>query len=257
MEPKNNSFQNFLEPITSEIIQKYWIDKNGLLKKDPDFTPNYSKKEKYAVDTLLSLGEIESLYDQLEQAPYFLSSFRQTKTLKEKGISRYDHIIYHIESHLFRTTGILDRMMIHLNIVFKFGLSPLKCKAYNLLLDKKGNLTQHSKIIGEINPKLLLILIKFKEIVDHFRDSRNQITHQSTYRSEILRNVQLYDIAKKIYPLEYPIKRHKHVEKRITDKAVRKYKTDMLEFNSGIRAILDHVYPYLEEIWKEEYAKKD
>lgn len=43
--------------------------------------------------------------------------------------------------------------------------------------------------------------------------------------------------------------------KKETDKAVDTYKKHMLKLNFEIRELLDEIYGYLEEIWKEEYEK--
>lgn len=248
---KEIPFQRHLTNLASKIIQKH----TKALIGESEEEIKYSKKENYVVKTLLSLAEIEFVFEQLEQTPHFLSNFRHTKTLKEVRINRFHHIIYHIESHLFRTTGILDRMMIHLNEVFKFGLSQEKCKAHNLLMNRKGKEGKYAKEIRNKNPKLYSTLINLMNLIDRFRDIRNEISHQSRYRSERLMYVEMYHIFQQRGEVEFlktPFKNH---IKKETDKSVDSYKKHMLNLNSEIRELLDEIYSYLEVVWKEEYKK--
>lgn len=252
---KEIPFQRHLTNIASKIIQKHTKNNQGALTGASEKEIKYSKEENYVVRTLLSLGEIEFVFEQLEQAPYFLSNFRHTKSLKEVGINRFHHIIYHIESHLFRATGILDRMMIHLNEVFKLGLSPEKCKAHNLLMNRNGKEGKYAKEIKNRNPKLFSTLINLMNLIDRFRDIRNEISHQSRYRSERLKYVEMYHILQQEGEEEFLKPAFKTQIKKETDKAVNSYKKHMLKLNSEIRKLLDETYGYLESIWKEEYEK--
>jgi hypothetical protein len=216
----------------------------------------YTEKEDYIVNTLLSLGEIETVYEQLEQSPYFLSNFRQTKPLKKKGITRFNHIIYHIESHLFRATGILDRMLIHINIVFKIGLIPEKCKTYYLLIDKKGKEGKYSSSIKNKCPGLFDNLIELMNAVDKYRELRNLISHEKRYQSEYLKHVEMYHILQQgECTSEFNTGYYKYHVKRETDQAVATYKNQMLNFNEEIRNLLDKIYLKLEKNWKIELSK--
>lgn len=252
---KETPFQRHLTSIASRIIQKHTKNNKGALIEESEKAIKYSKKENYVVSILLSLGEIEFVFEQLEQAPYFLSNFRHTKSLREAGINRFHYIIYHIESHLFRATGILDRMMILLNEIFKLGLSPEKCKAHNLLMDRKGKEGKYAKEIKNRNPKLFSTLINLMNLIDGFRDIRNEISHQSRYRSDRLKPIEMYHILQQEGEEEFLKPPFKSLIKKETDKAVNSYKIYMLKSNSEIRKLLDEIYGYLEVIWEEEYKK--
>jgi|GEM_PF-4077463 len=242
---KEYPYLRVLPNLGSEIIKEY-------SKTDKD----YSDKDSYVVNTLLSLGEIESVFEQLEQSPHFLSNFRLTKSLKENGIGRFNHIIYHIESHLFRATGILDRMLIHINVVLNIGLSPEKCRTYYLLTDDRGKEGKYAANIKDKSPELFQSMIELRNYVDKYRELRNIISHQKRYASSSLKDVETYHILQQGEDDDGPFGsgKYDHFIKLQMDRAVKEYKTQMLDFNKGIRTLLDNIFILLEEIWHNKYA---
>ena len=209
-------------------------------------------KENYAIDTFLALAEIETVFEQLEQTPYFLSNFRQTKTLKKREITRFNHIIYHIESFLFRTTGIIDRMLLLLNVIFETKLPPEKCKQPNFLLNKNGKNGKYAHIIIKRDSELFLELNLFATLIQDFRNIRNEITHQKRFNSKDLKNIEMFHLVMQ----NAEMKKYKYQIKDETDKVVFTYKNWMLDFNKKIKIHLDKIYEHLDIIWTEEYDKK-
>ena len=243
---KKENLKNKLNSLASEFINKN-LDKTPI-EKGKETTP----KIDYLIESFLALAEIENIFEQLEQTPYFLSNFRQTKKLKEKGISRFNHIIYHIESYLFRITGIMDRMMLLLNIVFETNLVPEKCKSYNFLLNNEGKEGKYAGIIKKSDPELYLELNLLSLLIQDFRKIRNEIAHQKRFNSKDLRNIELFNIVES----DIENDNYKYVIKRETDKTVAEYKRKMLSANEKIRTHLEKIYECLNFIWSETYDKK-
>jgi hypothetical protein len=242
---KEYPYLRVLTNLSSEIIKQY-------SNTDKD----YSDKDSYVVNAFLSLGEIESVFEQLEQSPHFLSNFKLTKSLKENGISRFNHIIYHIESHLFRATGILDRMLIHINVVLNIGLSPENCRTYYLLTDDKGKEGKYAPNIKNKSAELFQSLLELRNYVNRYRELRNMISHQKRYASASLKKAEMYHIVQQGEDHNGPFAagNYDHFIKLEMDRAVRQYKTQMLDFNSGTRKLLDKIFMFLQEVWHREYA---
>lgn len=247
-------FLRHLTNLASSIIQKYSDENKDFLKSNEPIL--YNRDEAYVVNSLLSLGEVETVFDQLEQSPYFLSNFRITDSLKKEGINRFHHIVYHIESHLFRAAGILDRLFIHINTVLNIGLTPEECKPYNLLVTLKGKEGKYNKQIKQYGSDLNDELINMLNSVNKLRDLRNFISHQGRYQSEHFKHIEMYYILLASEgPNEYKEGRYKYFYKSKTDNAIKRSKTEMLTFNNEIRLQLDFIYSRIEEIWKVEYEK--
>ena len=247
---KKETFKDKLNILASKFINENLDREKGKIPVESG--KKTTPKTDYLTESFLALAEIEIIFEQLEQTPYFISNFRQTKKLKEKGISRFNHIIYHIESYLFRITGIMDRMMILLNIIFETNLKPAQCKPHNFLMDKKGKEGKYAEIIKRSDPELFLELNLLGLLIQDFREIRNEITHQKRFNSKDLRNIELFNIVES----DVEINNFKYLVKKETDKTVSEYKRKMLSANENIRVHLEKIYECLDFIWSEKYEKK-
>jgi len=239
--------------LASLVLKKYSDGNNSDMNSK---SIPYTLSEQYIVDGLLTLGEIETTLEQLNQSPFFLSNFRQNPNLKKQGIDRFQHIIYHIESHLFRTTGLLDRLLIHINTVFQFGLEPKDCKPYLMLENQNGKPGKYFNLIKDHSSELGTELLEIFHLINEVREPRNTISHQERYRSEHLKYVEMYSIlSNDTMPNEWNQGMYYHHFKLRTDEAVRKSKHEMIQFNEQIAEHLDCVYRLLYPIWKEQYKE--
>ena len=95
---KENDFSKTMSKFAREIHKKIPISDiiNDTVK------PLSSIKDKYIIDCFLAFGRVETCMEQLQHSPLFLSNFRSTESLKKNNITRFDHIIYHIESYYLR-----------------------------------------------------------------------------------------------------------------------------------------------------------
>ena len=247
---EKDTFKKKLTNLTSNFITENLVNTEGTIIEGNKQKP--TTKQGYLIDAFSALIEIETIIEQLEQTPHFLSNFRQTQKLKENGIRRFNHIIYHIESYLFRTTGIVDRMMILLNIIFETNLPPEKCKTYNFLLDNKQKEGKYAGVIKERSSELFLELNSLALFIQKFREIRNEITHQKRFNSNHIRNIELFNIVE----FDVETSNYKHFAKREADKKVSMYKKKMLDTNNKIKAHIDKIYELLDFIWVETYDKK-
>ena len=247
-------FQRTLTDIVSGIIRKYTKgkDKERMWSKEPY---PYTLKEQYVADTFLALSEVESVFKQLEQSEYFIANYRQTKKLSEQGINRFQHIIYHIEAHIFRQTGLMDRLLFLLNIVYELKLSPVKCKRFMFFANKKGKAAKFEKLIRNDNAKLFEWIELLNSSIDLNREIRNEIAHQSRYSSEKLRDVELFFIVDEEGVSELPNGSLKYIKKKYADDAVKKFQLAMNTMNLEIRSNLRHIYSFMEFTCTTKYEK--
>lgn len=252
---RESSFSQSLATKTSLIIQKYIpIDELSFNKND-NRKISYTNEELYVVNSLMTLGEVESVYRQLEQSPHLLANFRRTKSLERNSITRFDHIIYHIESHFFRATGILDRLLIHINVVFKLGLNSKKCKPSTILQNQNGQEGKYAISIKEYSLDLYNNLIQLLGLINTFRVKRNEISHEKRYSSDKLHYIEMFNLLTSNETTKSDFVGYKFLIKRETDKAVTTYKNRMLDFNLSVKKLLDPIFVQIENKWIEEYSK--
>ncbi|MGY5353549.1 Cthe_2314 family HEPN domain-containing protein [Wenyingzhuangia sp. IMCC45467] len=237
---KEITFKKKLGNLSSEFI----------IKNDDKYKP--TNKDNFLIESFLAVAEIDIVLEQLYQTPYFLSSFRQTEKLKKNGIYRFEHIIYHIENYLFRTTGIMDRLLIFLNILLETNLKPRDCKPYNFLINKNGTEGKCAEKIKLKSPELFFELNLLNSFIDTFREIRNEITHQKRFNTEDLKKIELLNIVSK----DSTISNEKYTLKRETDKIVFKYRDLMLKNNNEIEIQLNKIYKILDLVWSEVYKNK-
>lgn len=252
---ENNTFKQKLTKLASDIISKELENSKSLFSDRKDIKTTV--KEDYVIKTLLAINEIDITIEQLKQSTIFISHFRQTKKLTDNKITRFDHTIYHIETFLFRTTGVLDRILILQNIILDLKLEPEKCKPNNFLLNlnnKKDG--KYAPILKKRSPELFLELSLLFMIINDYREIRNEITHQKRFKSEDLKTIEMFDIVQREGNNELNNPNFKYKIKHATDLIISKYKRNMISLNDKIQNHILEIYRYSENIWEEEYVNK-
>jgi hypothetical protein len=150
--------------------------------------------------------------EQLTQTTVFLSNFRSTPQLKEHGISRYDHIVYHLENFLVRITGTFDRRLILVNVALDLGNEPEDCRYSLIKKNRHVTGTEVPSPLAEIN-----------RIVKPYRELRNIVAHRKRYSEDRLRTLEMFHLVGKVDPDE----KWDHVVKLEADRAVSEKKREM------------------------------
>jgi hypothetical protein len=171
LDSENKLSQNIFNLIPS-IIRKLEEEKDKQESYDLSILSN---KELYIYNVSLSVINISSHFDRMNQSILYLSNFRQTKKLKEAGITRYDYLKYHIENYYISVTGLFDRALILVNDVFTLGNPLSNCKEYIIL--------KNEFLVGFTTNNILNELSK---IVGQHRKERNAIIHHNEYSSKEL-----------------------------------------------------------------------
>lgn len=154
---------------------------------------DYLPHEEYGKEVLLAALELETILRQLVQVSAFMSGFRLTQDLKANGISRLDHIIYHLENFLIRITGCFDRCLILVNVALDLGNEPEDCR-YGLIQRNK-----HVARLGLLGP-----LGEINGIVKPYRESRNVVAHRQRHSEPELGTLELFNLMEKHDPDLFP-----------------------------------------------------
>lgn len=246
---------SFLQRLTNSVSPVLELDTSK--KPSKGFHPKrpLTTAEQYLINTFKAFAELEGLASQLDLAAIFLTSYRNTATLKKNSITRYDYLNYHIEGHLLRVTGIMDRLLIAVNVVLEMGLSNYKCKPIFMLISK-GKKTKLADQL-DVLPNLYDELCKLSTFIDRFREDRNTIAHAERVTYE---NLQLVEMLSIVTQDRHPMIEHYDVMKEHLklegDKRSQEFKKAMLETNEHIRSLLAPLYILLEGHFNSSFTAK-
>jgi len=246
-----DSFLQYLSRLSLPMIE----DQSLVREARDGFDPKRPLKlsEEYLRDTSLALSEVEMLMKQLKQATLYLSSYRSIPAFKKNEITRYDHIIYHLEMHLFKTTSVLDRLMILTNIILELGDTQKNCKASVFLFPKNGKKEYRDKIDSYTG--LYRALVKVAVCIEPYREDRNMIAHHKNIDYKELRPVEMYSLLLRLDRGEDKdfISNFKVLAKTETDRTVAQLKKSLEIFNDDLKVLLDEVYSILRTIFTQRF----
>jgi hypothetical protein len=248
---ENNAFSDHLTLLASDLIKNLDSSKKSRDGFDPIRPLN--ARENYLRECFFAMGEVRTVIFQLEQSAIFLANFRMTKALKINKISRFDHMIYHMESYIFRVTSVLDRLLILVNRVLNIGLDDKNCKPFRMLVNnkgKKGDQTHHIEAV----PGLFDALLKVGKLIDPLRDQRNSVAHSKRIEIDDLRTVEMYHIV--LTDTEDPeILKRAFLFKQETDKKVWQYKAMLNKDTKNLKFQVYEVYNLLKDSFNIEYSR--
>jgi hypothetical protein len=231
----DHSFMKRLGQLATSVIEETLaVDK---VSGDYEFTRPFRKHEEYMRTVLLAAGELETVCEQLDQTVCFLSNFRSTQKLKEHGITRLDHVVFHLENHLIRMVASFDRALILDNEVFMLGNDPRNCTRQVILRNLHIAGTPVAEVLTDMN-----------RYVEPYRGQRNVIIHREQFKHEDMRQLELLYRAQQLDPSFALL----HFTKRETDRFVADRKAELASANEGLFKIVDRLFSRLEK----EFAKR-
>jgi hypothetical protein len=244
---------SFLQNIANVVGPK--ITSLDVLKKPSlGFQPSRPlfKHEQYLLDCFQALSEIEGLVAQLNYSAVFLTNFRNTTGIKRSKINRFEYMLYHIESYLLRVTGVMDRLLILVSKVLSLNITPLQCKASQMVGGQKGKKGKYVDLIESKIPGLTDALNGVLSHINIFRDDRNSIAHSEKINYADLRQIEMFHLVLNSDHNE-DFKNYKSFVKVLTDKKAAEYKNDFLRCNENLGRLLIPVYSLLEEYFFSNY----
>jgi hypothetical protein len=199
---------------------------------EPDKDPKATRKESYAIETLLSLSSIVTCIDQLHLSVDMLAGYRDQSTPRK--INRSDYIVFGIENYYLRLTSVYDRCLRLGNVVFQLGLPERECR--------EATITNNVYIKGTSVAQALKGLDKF---TNQFRFHRNTIAHESTYSEGELEKLGAYYYL--IGEGEHQLEKFRNLYKNRADKYIANKKA---EFKKHIEELERLVEAFLNAILK-------
>lgn len=193
------------------------ISREYIAKCNPDVPGNdpvATMRESYAIETLLSVGNIVSCIDQLHFSIDMLSGYRSVSAPHK--MNRYDYIVFGIENYYLRLTSVFDRCLRLANVIFQLGLPERQCNNESII--------KNDYIKGTSVAKALTELDKFTA---PFRFHRNTVAHQGTYSEKELDQLgSYYHLAKEDDSFE----RYRYLFKKKTDDFVTEKKLEYKDY---------------------------
>lgn len=194
--------------------------------------------EAYMRDVFLKAAELVTTCEQIEHSVAFMANFRSTPSLKSAGVTRLDHIRYHIENHLIRIISVGDRALILTSAVLRLGVKPRDCNRHIILNNEYVEGTDIADDLSEI-----------ASVIQPFREERNAVVHNDTYSHEDMRHLEA------AYNLEEKGKnpQPRHWTKRETHEFVANRKEEMQEANSDLFRAVSDLFADLQAAFEHRY----
>ncbi len=177
---------------------------------DPENDPSATRKESYAIETLLSVGNVVSCIDQLHFSIDMLAGYRSSSTLDK--MNRYDYIVFGIENYYLRLTSVCDRCLRLANVIFQLGLPERQCNNESIIKNSHVKETPVAKALTELD-----------KFTGPFRFHRNTVAHQGTYSEKDLDQLGTYYI---LVEEDDSFERYRYLFKKKTDDFVAEKKVE-------------------------------
>ncbi len=197
---------------------------------DPEKDPSATKKESYAIETLLSIGNVVSCIDQLYFSVVMLSGYR-SNAAPEK-MNRYDYVVFGIENYYLRLTSTYDRCLRLANVIFQLGLPEKQCS--------NDTIIKNSHIKSTPVADSLKMLDRFTA---PFRFHRNTVAHQGTYSDKDLDRIGTYYL---VVEEDDSFERYRHLYKAQMDDFVAERKQ---EFSGQVSELEKNVEKYFDVLY--------
>lgn len=202
---------------------------------EPDKYPKATRKESYAIETLLSLSSVVTCIDQLHFSVDMLAGYRIQST--PERMNRYDYIVFGIENYYLRLTSVYDRCLRLGNIVFQLGLPERECR--------ETTITKNAYIKGTPVAQALKDMDKF---TNPFRFHRNTVAHESTYsEGELDKLGSYYLVAEEDQQFE----KYRHLYKQKTDKYVSDKKAEFQKHIEELERLAEAFFDAIQKVFED------
>lgn len=209
----------------------------------------------YVFHTNIKISNITSTIDTLELTIEMISKFHpeRVENFDPKNLnSEFVHELkYHIENYYFRTTKILDLLIILINHILLFGLDETQCNYKNLLDKFKRNKGVYENVKDNYD-KLYSLILGFKKQYTELNKIRNRIVHRSSYSDDNLALFEAILFGRQMITKENYAEKLKKIQ-GIPDERLIKYAEEIImkklyEFRKIKSQYIDWTYNFLENL---------
>ena len=190
----------------------------SISKVEPEYLRDPDEYEFYVMEVGHTLAHLLNLCEQLIHSALFLTSFSQTKRMKNAGITRASQLQYNVENYIIRSQSLHDRVLKLVNAVFHLGLRPQDCR--------HRTITKNTHVrITDIPSNLK----KIRKLVDQYRQDRNIVIHHESYQEDDLRKLEMFYLVQSLEndqkPTDYEIPPYvtRNLSKKIVDQKTEEY----------------------------------
>lgn len=210
--------------LASALIREVYPHLDG-----PEERP-LSPAEEYVRRSLLAVGGLLAVCEQMDFAVRSLSGFRRSRKPERRKITRLDYAYYHLENHLLRTPMLTERSLQFINVICALGLPEPECRVATVI----NNAHFKGKPIASAFHRL-------NEHIKPLRETRNILVHRSKVRDPSFESVESFFTLERLGSPDAD--RFAIVMKRKTDDILRGRKVELDQVNAQafilIRVLLD------------------
>lgn len=127
-----------------------------------------TEEQAYHNETFEYTSNLTQAIERLEETPYYLARFPNTKTFQKQGITLHKWIKYHYSSFLITGVSIYDTALLLTNAVFRLGLHPRDCN--------ERTVTKNQNVC---RTPVMAALKSLDAITKKYREPRNLYVHRS------------------------------------------------------------------------------
>jgi len=184
-------------------------------------------------------AELLTCCEQLDLAPHLLANYRETPAMRQRGVNRHSHMVFHVEGYLIRTQSLFDRCLRLVDAVFDLRNDPKNWREHIVPANFRVRRTAIPKLLRSI-----------KKLLDRYARARIEIVHRGSIKDDQLHHLEMYYVLEEVERAEGKFRTfpdYANLRKELARQLVRSKKTEFLAFNAeltgALRPFLDALLP--------------
>lgn len=213
------------------------------LRVAPNYDRDPDEHEYFLIGVAISMAEVLSLCEQLNQIPTLIGNHRQTSAMDKASINRHSLIVYHLENYIVRTQGLMDRVLKLVDSVFHLTNDPKNCR-YDVVV-------QNVKVkVSDVSEPLK----RLKKLLARYSGVRNEIVHHHSIKEDALRRLDMYFLLERWEEISPREKRaeFKDLIKETIFEILGFKKRELIAFDDEIAAALSLIFDGLAPYYARE-----
>lgn len=188
-----------------------------------------------------ALARLLTECNQLEHGVLLMSVYRDSAALREAGVNRVNHLIYHVESYIVRTQIVYDRALRLVDRFFHLG--------------NKDSELRHQTIVSNFRVKNTTIPSALKALSKHLRkyaDDRHEIVHRGNFQDEELDNLEMFALLEASGQPDPELNSLPELRKERTREFIRSKKHEYQQFNTQTYKLVGNIFSECEKLYEQE-----
>jgi len=164
-----------LKPLQKEFVKSLQEEtkaktptKRSKKGESPSNNLTLTREQAYHNQVFEYTGNLTHAVERLEEIPFFLARFPNTKTFQKQGITLHKWIQYHYSNFLIAGVSVYDTTLLLTNSVFMLGLRPQACSDRTVTDNQNVRLTPVRDTIKKLD-----------RVTKSYREPRNLYVHRN------------------------------------------------------------------------------